>query len=118
MTYHDARLVKRYMFDLNAVVEDLKTVADLSESDEELARAWVINHLSEIHYIDITPIGTMPWDLQRQLHDKIETRSGRFTQALTSTLWHNLRKMSLHVCNCSFFDITFNHDILLVAVYD
>jgi hypothetical protein len=113
----DLRLVKRYVFDLNDVVAELQAVTDLSPEERELAKAWIINHLYEMHYLDVDLIHDLPWRRGNDVRG-IEKRGGRYIHALNSSLWHLFREMSSHICNSEFFDASFRHNVLSVAVYN
>ena len=106
-------LVKRYVFDLNEVVEDLKGTLSLTEEQTELARAWVIEHLREFHYLDVD---TFPRK-GREITD-VSRRCPRYVDALNRSLYGLFSPMAWHTFNTEFFDLSFRHDILSVDIYD
>jgi hypothetical protein len=109
----DAQLVKRYVFDLNEVVGDLKTALQLSDEQTELARAWVIEHLREYHYLDVGLFNEPAQEVKA-----VERRCPRFVDALNRSLYRLFVNMACHTCNAEFFDLSLRHDVLQVAVYD
>jgi hypothetical protein len=113
----DLRLVKRYVYDLNDVVAELQNMFDLSPEERELARAWIIDHLYQMHYLDVDLIQDLPLRCSNVVH-RLEVRGGRYTPSLQSSLWHLFKDMALDVCNSEFFNASFRHNVLSVAVYN
>ena len=114
---YDLRLTKRYVFDLNEVVAGVQHMATFSVADKTLARAWIVNHLYKMHYLDVQLIPDLPW-VEEYAVIQMGRQGGRYMHGLESSLWRLFREMSQHVCNSQFFNITFNHDILAVDVYN
>jgi len=109
----DVQLVKRYVFDLNDVVGELKTILQLNDEQSELARAWVVEHLREYHYLDVQLFADVDNVVRSASH-----RSPRYVDALNRSLYGLFARMAYHTSNAEFFDLTLRHNVLQVAVYD
>ena len=115
-TMNDAVLVKRYVYDLHDAVGLLHAAGNFPRDDPR-PMAWVLDHLREYHFLDISDISHLVHNVYPTTRE-VDQRCGRLTHGCTQRLYRLFKPMAFEAAEATFLDMRVHCGILTVQLYE